>query len=263
MKGVIGGLYRDRVHLDTSACGGLCDLVDEQPICRKGAWQAGFIFNTSIDAYNCADVTCADVEPFCGEASEIGLRARMMCPSTCRCDEPRSPLALSLPTSGCPAGCKRTVRYKVEMAQLPCEDVDKSDANFVSFLDEWKAAETTWPQDWREGSEGFISFFKQEGCSYLAATTPPAGLSPSFLASFGAEANLCVQDGAYFPLKAMSIFCPVSCGCHSGDNDCPDSCPARKQAREGNVTTRIVEYHGIPPNYVLPSSRIPGYVVPP
>ena len=178
MKGVIGGLYRDRVHLDTSACGGLCDLVDEQPICRKGAWQAGFIFNTSIDAYNCADVTCADVEPFCGEASEIGLRARMMCPSTCRCDEPRSPLALSLPTSGCPAGCKRTVRYKVEMAQLPCEDVDKSDANFVSFLDEWKAAETTWPQDWREGSEGFISFFKQEGCSYLAATTPPAGLSP-------------------------------------------------------------------------------------
>ena len=99
---------------------------------------AGLFFNSSADAYSCANVRCADLEQYCGEASEVGLRARMMCPATCGCDLPRSPLALSLPLSGCPEGCKRTARYKVELAQLPCEDVSAEDANFLQFLGGWE-----------------------------------------------------------------------------------------------------------------------------
>ena len=30
----------------------------------------------------------------------------------------------------------------------------------------------------------------------------------------------------------------------------------------GNTTTSVVEYTNLAPNYVLPASRIPGYVVP-
>ena len=145
MKAVLGGLFRSRVRLNTSACGDSCD-TDELPLCKPGAWEGPLSFNPSVpDAHTCADVTCADLVGYCNEVSEIGLRARMVCPATCGCDLPRSPLALSLPLSGCPTRCDRTVRYKIAMAELPCEDVDKADPDFNQFHDNWQAAAALWP----------------------------------------------------------------------------------------------------------------------
>ena len=53
----------------------------------------------------------------------------------------------------------------------------------------------------------------------------PLGFAP-FL--FGI--NACVEDGLFFPVKPLSYFCPVACGCRSGDPHCPDGCPARNES---------------------------------
>ena len=50
-----------------------------------------------------------------------------------------------------------------------------------------------------------------------------AGLYPPYL--FGT--NLCIEGGSFFPIKPVSYFCPVACGCRSGDAHCPDMCPIR------------------------------------
>lgn len=34
-------------------------------------------------------------------------------------------------------------------------------------------------------------------------------------------------ENSYHPVKPLSYFCPVACGCRSGDAHCPDACPAR------------------------------------
>ena len=39
--------------------------------------------------------------------------------------------------------------------------------------------------------------------------------------------NLCVEGGTHMPVKPLSYFCPVACGCRSGDVHCPDACPIR------------------------------------
>jgi hypothetical protein len=45
-----------------------------------------------------------------------------------------------------------------------------------------------------------------------------------------ARLNVCIEGGGFWPIKPVSYFCPVSCGCHSGDPHCPDKCPARTPA---------------------------------
>ena len=39
--------------------------------------------------------------------------------------------------------------------------------------------------------------------------------------------NVCVEGGFHMPVKPLSYFCPVACGCRSGDAHCPDACPMR------------------------------------
>ena len=58
-------------------------------------------------------------------------------------------------------------------------------------------------------------------CSYLsllsAASLPalrPVRLSP--------------PAACRYPIKPVSYFCPVSCGCHRGFANCPDTCPERE-----------------------------------
>ena len=50
---------------------------------------------------------------------------------------------------------------------------------------------------------------------------PP--LYPPYL--FGV--NMCVEGGFFMPVKPLSYFCPVACGCRSGDAHCPHACPIR------------------------------------
>ena len=39
----------------------------------------------------------------------------------------------------------------------------------------------------------------------------------------------CVAKGAWADIKPVSYFCPVACGCHAGDEHCPDQCPSRNE----------------------------------
>ena len=41
----------------------------------------------------------------CNLNTASGVRARQLCPSTCGCDDPHAPLALSLPSGGCGEQC--------------------------------------------------------------------------------------------------------------------------------------------------------------
>ena len=42
--------------------------------------------------------------------------------------------------------------------------------------------------------------------------------------------NMCTETGKYFPIKPLSYYCPVACGCRAGDPHCPASCPARNES---------------------------------
>ena len=68
------------------------------------------------------------------------------------------------------------------------------------------------------------------GCALLEDGMPltpmPRESLPAYPPLF-AGVNPCVEGGIFFPVKPLSYFCPVACGCRSGDPHCPDSCPAR------------------------------------
>eukprot|EP00966_Prymnesium_polylepis_P219468 5077518-Prymnesium_polylepis.2 len=45
--------------------------------------------------------------------------------------------------------------------------------------------------------------------------------------------NPCVEGGGAFPAKPLSYFCPIACGCRSGDAHCPRTCPKRNFTEGG------------------------------
>ena len=204
---------------------------------------------------------CPDLAPYCGRIGLIGIRARQICPQTCGCHLPRSPLALFLPESGCPTRCTLNVPYRQALLATPCVDVARNDTNFVAFLDNWYDVSEGMPLDWRTSGRAYVDQFRRFGCDYLRFRTVPLwdnivalnidwravglvndstspgwdGVHPGmpasqplyFTASFSAQLNPCVENGFYYPIKPLSYFCPVACGCRAGDNACPDTCPTR------------------------------------
>ena len=65
--------------------------------------------------------------------------------------------------------------------------------------------------------------------------------------------NPCVENGYYYPVKPMSYFCPIACGCRARDKHCTDRCPSRLN----NSDSEFVDYSGLDPN---PSPyNEPGY----
>jgi len=86
-----------------------------------------------------------------------------------------------------------------------------------------------WPQDWKESTEIWISFLREWGCDYLTQVARPPGWNGTYWwpADFDIDLHPCVEGGWYFPLKPLSIFCPISCGCYSGDAHCPGTCRNR------------------------------------
>ena len=82
-----------------------------------------------------------------------------------------------------------------------------------------------WNSDWRVGAGLIINNVRLYGCGFLGSIEDMAqanAYKPYFLGL-----NPCVEHGSSFPSKPLSYFCPVSCGCRSGDPHCPDTCPAR------------------------------------
>ena len=253
----------DRVNVSHSTCGGRCDGALGE-ICRING--------------QCAFPDCQDVEHLCHRSSIEGVRARQICPHTCGCDQPQSPLALFLPESGCPDRCHRSTTYRDALAATPCEDVPLNHSGFTGFLEQWYQAAQTWPKDWLESGIGFIDMFQLFGCEYLnmtAATDLPENFTSTqyvldrplrnfsgwpgpnlfWPANFGVGVNPCVTNGYYYPVKPLSFFCPVSCGCRGGDIACPDTCPKRFESSTN--ADGQVDHSGLEPN---PSPRnVPNF----
>ena len=171
----------------------------------------------------------------CDKSSVAGVLARRLCPETCGCDAPRSPLALSLPMSGCGDKCVRSGKYLARRMALPCADMLPTDPEFAAFLDNWDLVRMDWPNDWQYGGWNYVEGIRLSGCGFLnnmTAMTENIGPGTGRMGSQGWAPylfgiNACVEDGTFFPVKPLSYFCPVACGCHAGDPHCPDSCPAR------------------------------------
>ena len=174
-------------------------------------------------AYGLPDDTPDGVYDTCISVTntKTGLRARQVCPNTCGCNDPKSPLALFNADSGCGDQCVRSGVYRAKLDEIPCEDVPKDDPDFVAFLEDFYAVSQTWPQDWAAGAWQWSHTFMELGCDALAGTTD------SLPYQFGA--NPCVDHGWWFPIKPLSYFCPVACACYSGDPHCPTTCPARNE----------------------------------
>lgn len=215
-QNLLQGAMGDAVSsANVSACGGLIGCPAETPMCDDG---------------ECVVPTCARVASYCRESSVAGVRARQLCPQTCGCTDPRSALALGLPSSGCGDRCVRSGVYLDALSTLPCEDVPVADPQFAAFLNDWDRVRQSWPNDWNQGSMIYIAALRARGCGFLGsaemqmeALTSIAGAYPPYL--FGI--NPCVEGGTFFPVKPLSYFCPEACACRAGDAHCPRTCPAR------------------------------------
>ena len=232
----------DTQAIANDVCGGLCDQSKGE-VCRPDG--------------QCAYPNCQDVAPYCDRSSSDGVRARQICPVTCGCDQPRSSLALFLPESGCPNRCQLTTTFRSALAIIPCEDVSKDDPSFTGFLAQWYDAANTWPKDWKESGQVYVELFQIFGCDYLNMNHAPEDFSTILLdrptrnstglfwpANFGVGVNPCTTYGFYYPIKPLSFFCPVSCGCRGGDAACPDTCPPRIATSDSDG----VDHIGMEPN---------------
>ena len=193
----IRGAVGDAVSRD--ACGGSCP--PSKPFC-------------DATTKSCIAPSCADVARYCHDNDDIGLRARLFCPRTCGCDDPRSSLVLANPNQGCGRNCRRTGSYMDRLQAIPCEDVVYNDTAYNAYLDNWEAVGWTWPQDFAASAVS-LSLQLRWGCWVL----PWLELGPT---------NLCVEGGANWPIRPLSYFCPATCGCRAGDPHCPLTCPPRE-----------------------------------
>ena len=199
-------------------CGGSCPAF--MPFCKVSA--AG-------NAECISAPTCADVAQFCKLNDLSGVRARQLCPDTCGCNKPQHPLALALPLSGCGRQCRKSGSYAQRLREQPCEDVPKNDTSFQAFLQDVKRISTSWPNDWR-AIQVIAHDIQQFGCEYLSRTAELYTAGNVTYPAFVYGMNMCTETGKYFPIKPLSYFCPVACGCRAGDPHCPPSCPARNES---------------------------------
>ena len=177
----------------------------------------------------CVKTTCRDAGKYCHKPTIDGVRARQLCPRECGCAAPRSPLALSAPESGCGDNCWRSTEYAAALDALPCEDVRPDDSGFVSFLDRWSEALEAVPLDWELGGTDSLAAIRSAGCSALAPT------NASRLGLDIGGNSFCRAGRSYWPVKPFSVWCPVSCGCRSGEPHCPTSCPATESPGENRT----------------------------
>lgn len=173
----------------------------------------------------CSQPACTDVEQFCHHDTLLGVRARQLCPQSCGCSDPRSALALSSTISGCPSTCDKTPGYLHALAELPCKDVATNDPAFVSYLSSWLAVSAAWPRDRADMATTLVRRLQRQGCGYLRLRAPPTNLTGELETLRDHGANPCVESGTWSPVRPLSSFCPIACGCRSGDSGCPDLCP--------------------------------------
>ena len=97
------------------------------------------------------------------------------------------------------------------------------------FLDQYDSVARTWPKDWSDSALSIVGYYRQWGCDYIRLTAWQAIAQGAFPANWGGVIP-CIEHGTFWPIKPMSSFCPVACGCLSGTaahgTICPGLCPS-------------------------------------
>ena len=124
----------------------------------------------------------------------------------------------------------RAGSYMERLQNVTCEDVPYNDTAYNAFLDNWEAVGWTWPQDFAARAVK-LSIELRWGCWVLPWL------------ELGA-ANLCVEGGAYWPIRPLSYFCPATCGCRAGDPHCPLTCPARESIPNADCAEDLATGNG-------------------
>ena len=196
----------------------------------------------------CIVPTCDTVRAHCSDATEMGERVRQLCPQTCGCDDPLSPLTLFQPDAGCGASCTTSGRYLARRQAMPCVDLPPTDLAFAAYLDDWDRVRGSWPLDFAATSRWTILFLRTYGCQYLGNFSFPEGQGPP---PYRFGQNICVENGEPRPIKPLSYFCPVACGCRRGQAHCPDTCPSQSASEPACPTFQRTAYAD-------PHSSLPG-----
>ena len=170
----------------------------------------------------CVKPKCKNFEKHCTENSYLGVQVRQLCPVTCGCSHPRSPLTLFMPESGCPSSCLRSGHYLAKRRALPCEDLPKTDPTFVALVDDLDRTRQNWPADLQGSAQWDVQMLRSYGCAYFGNETYAGeGPPPNRF-----HRNICTEYTSTYPHKPFSYFCPVACRCRKGQKHCPDSCPS-------------------------------------
>eukprot|EP00930_Biecheleria_cincta_P028447 TRINITY_DN19859_c0_g1_i1.p1 TRINITY_DN19859_c0_g1~~TRINITY_DN19859_c0_g1_i1.p1 ORF type:complete len:308 (+),score=42.79 TRINITY_DN19859_c0_g1_i1:47-925(+) len=156
--------------------------------------------------------TCNDVKDQCYGVTAFWVR--YLCPKTCGCDKVPSPLWVR---NGCPQTCEENDAYWQQERQIECKDVPKSDLVDDSIWRGW------WVGNWTPWYARQWDGFKTDqvpGCEILEKNSP-AGALPELLCAHGSSAQFSGN---------LRIFCPVTCGCQNGQEDCPLSCDSLRRS---------------------------------
>ena len=239
---------------DGTCADGCSDVVF--PLCRKGT---------------CVAPTCEDARPHCHTDTEAGLRARMLCPVTCGCSEPKPPLLLSGQGFGCGPACQKTPGYTNALAALPCEDARPGSGEMSAFADQlFSLSKSDIFKGYTEAEMQAVGYIfgrngasdEGTGCQAVSLLAAVASEHMGFNTQQAAMIFVCggTYGGQEFGLlgfgglQPLAVLCPVQCGCTQPELDfegwslrgCPSSCARQQMEAQPNVALTSANSTSIP-----------------
>jgi len=195
----------------------------------------GRFVNESLDALDTTSVAgvrgCADAAPLC----EMWPLVRSLCPSTCGCDDPIGKLFATGAPGGCPVACTSAGSYRTALEALPCGERTQAELASDALWQDWARqfhyeVDQAWKFEDGRPCANCTEYMLANGCGIVTKWID------SIKASFGWGADPC--SGAwlndFIRLKALSVYCPVTCGCSGTgltkeallQRHCPGTCVA-------------------------------------
>lgn len=208
-------LRRGRVGdvVESGSCGDSGWCPRSHPMCHHG---------------QCVIPTCSMLVSECYQSNPLGFAVRQECPQACGCDDATSPIVSTPEQTGCSQSCD--AKLAVSRAQVPCVDSSADGqpplpgSPFERFLNSVLNVSANWPLTIRSVVLIDLPRMQAHGCSMVAEIS----------------ASTSVRDYCHgtmqLPIKPMSIFCPVACGCvgNGGGPSCPATC-ASVQVEAGSA----------------------------
>jgi len=164
---------------------------------------------------------CAELVAYCNDFESPGPTVRMLCPTTCGCNNPASALAVAEAADGCPKECKTHWISKLVEQVRDCTDTPKhmllKDPYWKEHAENLRKATSRFPSASRILVSTAADMMLKYGCEmqkHLNKTGMSlCGPHPSLRTiAFWCPAT-CLCNSTY---DAKSVFCPKSCTSHMG-----------------------------------------------